>query len=122
MSRTLRCEALAAEVYRVTTEPQFSSGRQDTTTLSHVNRWVEDSNSSTSVSSARGSFAYPPGGLCPELYFEFDYHLGHQIPAGFDPVHHLKESSLLHASRPRSQRSFCVQTSEIACLAPNYIP
>lgn len=37
LSRILRFEAAAGEVYRVMTEPQFSSNRQDITTLSHVN-------------------------------------------------------------------------------------
>ena len=34
-------------------EPQFSSDRQDITTLSHVNFWVEESNGATAVSRAR---------------------------------------------------------------------
>ena len=44
----------------------------------------------------------------PEFYREFDYHCGHQLPAGFAPVHHLKESNLLHAISARSQCAFCV--------------
>lgn len=40
-------------------EPQFSSHRQDITTLSHMNFWVEDSNGATVVSRARGSYQLP---------------------------------------------------------------
>ena len=40
-------------------EPQFSSDRQDITTLSYVNFWVEDSNGATAVSRARGSYQLP---------------------------------------------------------------
>lgn len=59
LSRILRFEAVAGEVYRVMAEPQFSSDRQDITTLSHVNFWVEDSNGATVVSRARGSYPLP---------------------------------------------------------------
>lgn len=37
LSRILRFEAEAGEVYRVMAERKFSSDRQDITTLSHVN-------------------------------------------------------------------------------------
>ena len=41
-------------------EPQFSSDRQDITTLSHVNFWVEDSNGATAVSvPGKLSIAHP---------------------------------------------------------------
>ena len=59
LSRVLRIEAAAGEVYWVMAEPQFSSDRQDITTLSHVNFWVEDSNGATVVSRARGSYPLP---------------------------------------------------------------
>ena len=52
MSRTLRFEPSAGEVFRAMAEPKFSFFRQDVTTLSHVNLWVEDLNGSASVSSA----------------------------------------------------------------------
>ena len=59
MSRTLRLEALVGEVYRVMAEPKPSSDRQDTTTLSHVNLWVEDSIGSTCVSTPNGTSSLP---------------------------------------------------------------
>jgi len=59
LSRILRFEAVAGEVYRVMAEPQFSSDRQDITTLSHVDFWVEDSNGAAVVSRARGSYPLP---------------------------------------------------------------
>ena len=59
LSPILRFEAAAGEVYRVMAEHQFSSDRQDITTLSHVNFWVKDSNGATVVSRARGSYQLP---------------------------------------------------------------
>lgn len=56
LSRTLRFNARAGEVYRVMAEPHFDAERQDITTLSHVNFWVVDSNGIEVVSRADGSF------------------------------------------------------------------
>lgn len=59
LSRTLRFNARAGEVYRVMAEPHFDAERQDITTLSYVNFWVVDSNGNEVVSRADGSFTEP---------------------------------------------------------------
>ncbi len=59
LSRTLHFNARAGERYRVMAEPFFSSDRQDITTLTHVNFWVEDSAGNAIVS--RGEGRYDPG-------------------------------------------------------------
>jgi hypothetical protein len=59
LSRTLRFNARAGEVYRVMAHPHFNAERQDITTLSYVDFWVVDSNGNEVVSRADGSFAEP---------------------------------------------------------------
>ena len=56
LSRTLRFNARAGETYRVFAEPSFNSDRQDITTLSHVDFWVEDSLGNAVVSRADGRY------------------------------------------------------------------
>ena len=59
LSRTLRFNAKAGEVYRVMAHPHFNAERQDITTLSYVDFWVVDSNGNEVVSRADGSFTEP---------------------------------------------------------------
>lgn len=56
LSRTLRFNARAGETYRVMAEPFFSSDRQDITTLTHVNFWVEDEAGNEIVSQNEGRY------------------------------------------------------------------
>ena len=59
LSRTLRFHARAGQVYRVMAEPHFSGDRQDITSLSHVDFWIEDQNGNQIVSRRDGSY-FPP--------------------------------------------------------------
>ncbi len=56
LSRTLRFNARAGENYTVRAEPVFSADRQDITTLSHVNFWVEDEAGNEIVSRTEGRY------------------------------------------------------------------
>lgn len=56
LSRTLRFNARAGESYRVFAEPRFSAERQDITTLTHVDFWIEDSAGNEIVSREQGQF------------------------------------------------------------------
>lgn len=56
LSRSLRFNALAGQVYTVRAEPVFEEGRRDITNISHVNFWVEDSRGNVVVSKEAGSF------------------------------------------------------------------
>jgi len=56
LSRTLRFNARAGERYRVLAEPSFSADRQDITTLTHVDFWVEDSAGNAIVSRREGRY------------------------------------------------------------------
>ncbi len=56
LSRTLRFEARAGQVYRVMAEPHFSSERQDITSLSHVDFWIEDEYGNEVVSRREGNY------------------------------------------------------------------
>ena len=56
MSRTLRFNARAGEVYTVHAQPYFSDNPRDITTLTHVDFWVEDANGVEVVSQAQGRY------------------------------------------------------------------
>ncbi len=56
LSRSLRFNARAGESYQVRAEPHFNAERQDITTLSHVDFWVEDSNGNEIVTREEGRF------------------------------------------------------------------
>ena len=59
LSRTLRFNAMAGEVYRVMAEPHFDDERQDITTLAYVNFWIEDASGNEIVSRAEGRYQEP---------------------------------------------------------------
>lgn len=59
LSRRLRFNALASKRYTVMAEPHFNSERQDVTTLSHVDFWVEDEAGNEIVSRDQGRY-FPP--------------------------------------------------------------
>ncbi|PCJ27319.1 MAG: hypothetical protein COA96_03805 [SAR86 cluster bacterium] len=56
ISRTLRFNARAGELYIVKAEPTFSARYKDITTLSHVDFWVEDQAGNEIVSKEEGRF------------------------------------------------------------------
>jgi hypothetical protein len=56
LSRTLRFNALAGASYMVKAQPYFDSNRQDITTLSHVDFWVEDQRGNEIVTRADGRY------------------------------------------------------------------
>ena len=59
LSRTLSFDARPGQTYRVLAEPHFSAERQDITTLTHVDFWVEDANGNLVVTRQQGSY-FPP--------------------------------------------------------------
>jgi hypothetical protein len=56
LSRTLRFNARAGEIYSVQAEPVFRDEVQDITTLSHVDFWVVDGNGNHVVSQEDGRY------------------------------------------------------------------
>lgn len=56
LSRTLRFNALAGEIYRVMAAPYFNADRQDITTLTHVDFWVEDEDGNEIVTREQGRY------------------------------------------------------------------
>ena len=56
VSRALRFNALAGEIYYVKGEPVFNSTVQDITTLAHVNFWVEDDEGNMIVTPEEGKY------------------------------------------------------------------
>ena len=60
MTRDLRFNARAGETYVVRAQPYFNDRRQDVTTISHVDFWVEDGNGNEVVSRDQGRYIPSP--------------------------------------------------------------